>query len=260
MNHRRHPDGFTLIELLVVIAIIAILAAILFPVFAKAREKARQVSCASNLRQMSNAFAMYTQDFDEKFPRASDAPSGIRWMHRLMPYVKNTQIFVCPSRSQFGFTGAVSTSGGYGSNSLFLDEWLPGGATGGGMSMATIASPAETIMVAESCWNGRFRIRPDGANAAVWALPNSFVWNLSGVNIGPVTPPGAPCTNLAGSPLEYRLDWRHSERSNFMFVDGHVKSLTPADADRQVNSEGGTGFPAAGAPMSATRYALWNNY
>jgi prepilin-type N-terminal cleavage/methylation domain-containing protein len=87
--------GFTLIELLVVIAIIAILAAILFPVFAKAREKARQASCASNLKQIALAILWYAQDYDE---RTQGYQGGVGSWHLLIePYVKNTQVFACPS-------------------------------------------------------------------------------------------------------------------------------------------------------------------
>lgn len=97
MNKR----GFTLIELLVVIAIIAILAAILFPVFAKAREKARQTSCLSNMRQMSTAILSYTQDYDERFPimRAYNTVTAkfYDWRMCIAPYTKNVQIFACPS-------------------------------------------------------------------------------------------------------------------------------------------------------------------
>ena len=102
--------GFTLIELLVVIAIIAILAAILFPVFARAREKARQTQCLNNVRQMTTGVAMYAQDFDETLPLVAISvpsyymPSGGRhtsgvmpWVIVLDPYIKNTQIFACPT-------------------------------------------------------------------------------------------------------------------------------------------------------------------
>src|SRR5437868_11358861 len=95
-NTRR---AFTLIELLVVIAIIAILAAILFPVFAQAREKARAISCLSNLKQLTTAVQMYTQDYDETFPVGFDAVSWVGndlWPQKVQPYVKNLGIFVCP--------------------------------------------------------------------------------------------------------------------------------------------------------------------
>src|SRR5712691_10240730 len=113
LRRGKPPSGrkaFTLIELLVVIAIIAILAAILFPVFAQAREKARQVTCTSNLRQISTATAMYLQDYDETFPvwpwtpeRQIAHPDGqiytgkVVWPLLYMPYVKTERVFVCPS-------------------------------------------------------------------------------------------------------------------------------------------------------------------
>jgi prepilin-type N-terminal cleavage/methylation domain-containing protein/prepilin-type processing-associated H-X9-DG protein len=112
---RRHEAGFTLIELLVVIAIIAILASILFPVFAQARAKARQTSCLSNLKQISLATAMYKQDYDESFPywnwiRSCDyAPSGCAgdgrleslWISCIYPYTKNSAIYACPSDTAY---------------------------------------------------------------------------------------------------------------------------------------------------------------
>ena len=105
----QRKSGFTLIELLVVIAIIAILAAILFPVFAKAREKARQASCESNLKQIGLAFMMYIADYDQKYPHhwshncgaALAAPQDPDWKEKVYPYVKNTQLFSCPS-TDFG--------------------------------------------------------------------------------------------------------------------------------------------------------------
>jgi len=106
--------GFTLIELLVVIAIIAILAAILFPVFAKAREKARQTSCLSNLKQLGLGAIQYAQDYDERWVRYR-YPNPYFWPHKLEPYLKNTQILTCPSRK--------TTANGYGANYHHLLGW-----------------------------------------------------------------------------------------------------------------------------------------
>src|SRR6056297_3095 len=88
-------SGFTLIELLVVIAIIAILAAILFPVFARAREKARQTSCLSNVKQLGLGVMMYAADYDERLPARSIG--GVGWYGLLQPYIKNWQVIICPS-------------------------------------------------------------------------------------------------------------------------------------------------------------------
>src|SRR5262245_28914025 len=95
--------GFTLIELLVVIAIIAILAAILFPVFAQAREKARMANCLSNVKNLAHAILMYSQDYDECMPAGSRSINGVglRWGGQIQPYVRNLAIFTCPSARQF---------------------------------------------------------------------------------------------------------------------------------------------------------------
>ncbi len=116
--------GFTLIELLVVIAIIAILAAILFPVFARAREKARQSSCLSNVKQLSLGLMQYSQDYDEQWVPAAQygnpnpPPAYLTWPGLIQPYVKNLQVHTCPSDKTHGWNGGLSntTNVGYGYN------------------------------------------------------------------------------------------------------------------------------------------------
>ena len=130
--------GFTLIELLVVIAIIAILAAILFPVFARAREKARQATCQSNLKQFGLAAIMYSQDYDEVLPGHTMNPNSTEgypmWWDLFQPYIKNQQVGACPS--------ATGVTLGYGYNVL-----IPAHA---GMPIGQIGKPAETILISDN--------------------------------------------------------------------------------------------------------------
>ncbi|MFQ6099213.1 MAG: DUF1559 domain-containing protein, partial [Armatimonadota bacterium] len=155
-------SGFTLIELLVVIAIIAILAAILFPVFARAREKARQASCQSNLKQIALGFLMYVQDYDEKFPRCCwpnasanslwptlHNPRGPRieshwdWPYHVYPYVKNGQLFDCPT-SPDPYPPTSSSPQNYDGNYIWNHNGLDCPARG---QLASIEYPAQIIMV-----------------------------------------------------------------------------------------------------------------
>jgi len=140
--------GFTLIELLVVIAIIAILAAILFPVFARAREKARQASCMSNLKQIGTALIMYTDDYDGCYTRGQFWPftSVHTWVDAVEPYVKNTQVFRCPSQGRDPY--------GYGYNIAFwgAGDWLDGmhGINDTWpVHESQVAEPSETIWVVD---------------------------------------------------------------------------------------------------------------
>jgi prepilin-type N-terminal cleavage/methylation domain-containing protein/prepilin-type processing-associated H-X9-DG protein len=153
--------GFTLIELLVVIAIIAILAAILFPVFARAREKARQTSCLSNMKQIGLASTMYAQDYDERLviefygsmASGNYQQFGFNYRELLLPYVKNEQIWLCPSRERTVRTcHHTGYDWGRGSDT-FLGE-TAGGSYGindliDGATMAQIEATAETIIFTE---------------------------------------------------------------------------------------------------------------
>jgi prepilin-type N-terminal cleavage/methylation domain-containing protein/prepilin-type processing-associated H-X9-DG protein len=155
MERNRKPRGFTLIELLVVIAIIAILAAILFPVFAKAREKARCSSCQSNLKQIGVAFLQYAQDNDERFPASVWAdlplqfPGSANWRgvftHGIQSYLKSTQVFKCPSDST---TEIISY--GY---SQYLYEASRGWASVAALSNA-VAGITSVAIVCESTYPG----------------------------------------------------------------------------------------------------------
>jgi len=168
--HSRSQKGFTLIELLVVIAIIAILAAILFPVFAKAREKARQASCLSNVKQICMAHMMYSEDYDGMFTRCGSNYTyfdpSVRWPSRLMPYVKNQQIFVCPSKRPSNYAAGTDPNTGpwtspgqdYGMNARFC--CVPSGWAGT-PGIPPIASytdlwdsdPANMLLVADNDGN-----------------------------------------------------------------------------------------------------------
>jgi prepilin-type N-terminal cleavage/methylation domain-containing protein/prepilin-type processing-associated H-X9-DG protein len=176
-NNRRpcSPYGFTLIELLVVIAIIAILAAILFPVFAQARESARRTQCLSNVRQVGLSMAMYVQDYDEVTPSVSynylNGTITDAW-NVVQPYVKNIDMFYCPDRTQFGCNGASgitvepnarcigygynwgpiqSFSGSYGQGGLLSGYiGVPGSTIATGKALAAIVAPADTFAFADT--------------------------------------------------------------------------------------------------------------
>jgi len=202
--------GFTLIELLVVIAIIAILAAILFPVFAKAREKARQTSCLSNLKQIGLAFHQYSQDYDERWPlNAYTCPAGAGstdngvtelWYHPLNPYIKNYQIFKCPSAT-YNPMGTLGPSGKPLYSSAAAYGWAAWhiGTTQytllSGVADADILDPAQTLVCADA--KGYYRVtgQKDG------------LYN------------------------DVQLDGRHNDGVNVLFADGHAKWMMVSDLE-----------------------------
>lgn len=270
---RRIAQGFTLIELLVVIAIIAILAAILFPVFAQAREKARQASCMSNMNQMGKATLMYTQDYDEGFyahryncdggdgtgaakvtcaqytngtanGTALDATSSERyyWCYILQPYLKNYQVFKCPSNpgafypgdgatgpvtaSNDGFAAAPGAAGSHygGQNSYgHNDGWMsPAGpyATAGQPStvpLAAVPRPSSTILITDATYYG---VDPDMSNASGQTAPfYSHCVNGTDCNV--------ENSYLSGQGGQYTSYWMNIGNSKWSYNQG---ATTPAQA------------------------------
>jgi prepilin-type N-terminal cleavage/methylation domain-containing protein/prepilin-type processing-associated H-X9-DG protein len=192
----RTRKGFTLIELLVVIAIIAILAAILFPVFARAREKARQTSCLSNIKQIGLGYLMYMQDYDEVAVRhLTYGPPNQMWPQLITPYIANYQIWNCPSRpSPAAFDGSYETAAtvGYGQNYLCNGHYY-------NHTLSMVKYPAETAILA------------DGGAHCQWytgyyrhAIPDNVYYGIDGTRT---------------------LKGQHNDGNNFCFYDGHAKWL-----------------------------------
>jgi prepilin-type N-terminal cleavage/methylation domain-containing protein len=228
--------GFTLIELLVVIAIIAILAAILFPVFARAREQARKASCLSNLRQIGTGLLMYAQDYDETVPPPRIGTEGtlshFGWADLVYPYVKNVKVFDCPSEGTLRMTMNTSivpnrffiTLGGSGATAnndavtnqpltnIDYNYGVNGFSTAGYEGpfhstyrrLPSIPAPADVIGIADARRNSPYLIS-DSAGSALWDV------------------------------LEAQVDGRRhagnstrndSNALNVMFMDGHSKFMT----------------------------------
>ena len=190
--------AFTLIELLVVIAIIATLAAILFPVFAQVREKARQTSCASNTRQLSLGVLMYAQDYDETLPPttiASEDEEGVLWPDLMQPYIKNDQIRHCPSDVQ-------GQRNSYGLNEIiFADLGDPEELQAPVRTLAALQTPAQTVMMAELGTDDDF------------TTPRADAFKS--------TAPSVPLNDEEDA----RPSNRHTRHANVGLMDGHQKAF-----------------------------------
>ncbi len=278
INSRRfQASAFTLIELLVVIAIIAILAAILFPVFATAREKARQSACLSNMKQIGIAYTQYEQDYDELVPAGKSFATGAGWAGQIYPYLKSTQVYLCPN--DIGPGDIIS----YAANSNLVGYTAtPRSPIVANISQMT--SPVRTVLLFEVT-NENNLLSPSGT----WTIPTDVNYSpagngldstsgrsLSGNNGGSGGPNvscatclkyttgvvanvcaggscAAPAITASGSFYTSAVGL-HTSGSNFLMADNHAKWFMPSQV------AGGADVVVNGINNLASCPANKNNY
>ena len=265
----RRRSGFTLIELLVVIAIIAILAAILFPVFATAREKARQTACMSNEKQLGIAMIQYVQDYDESYPCGFvfwyQPRSG--WAYQLYPYFKTVNLLLCPSDSNAGATSGWSygfnynlVASGPGTFQAYDREAASYSTQNNPATMSQLTTPTKTIAMFEITEKNMYHQTPSAGAGAQGQLPgfDGDFESETGTGHGEVSQ-GAKgfyttgcfrndvdsstgtCTNASdGGWASQNLPGRHNAGACYVMADGHAKWFLPS----QITS--GTPWPTQG--------------
>ena len=278
---RRKSSGFTLIELLVVIAIIAILAAILFPVFQKVRENARRTACLSNEKQIGLGILQYNQDYDEKYiAGANRYGRGSGWAGQLYPYVKSTGVFRCPDDS----SSLPGTPVSYALNAQFspynYDDLNLRGKGANPISLAQINSPAKTVLIYEITNSGYYNITiTTGADPGGWDAdvdPGAYGGSPAGYGTGATvgypemagfnTPFGSAndgtkvqyatgiLRNSAGNiDNNFTSTARHSDGANYTMADGHAKWFrsSAVSGGRENPTPGDCGTPATDSVKGA---------
>ena len=278
-NTSKRHEGFTLIELLVVIAIIAILAAILFPVFAKARAQARKITGTSNLKELGLATMMYVQDYDEMFPYynwglescnesgngggagtlSGDAPgfqyySASAWCNSLQPYVKNIGIFQDPSDKKqwqpgycinFPQSNFKAGAQSWTKSTYVSYGWAEG--FGGGKSLAALSSPASDLL-----WSDYIGVLVDAWDRYGWTddlYMRRTVWSDTswGDQCGFGGDPRGTQAQFTAAQWDcMKKATRHETHVNIVFADGHAK-LIPTRGVREVGPDTGQIIPGAGS-------------
>jgi prepilin-type N-terminal cleavage/methylation domain-containing protein/prepilin-type processing-associated H-X9-DG protein len=248
-------NGFTLIELLVVIAIIAILAAILFPVFAKAREKARQTSCLSNEKQLGLGLLQYVEDYDESYPSGSSYADGRGWAGQLYSYTKSVAVYTCPDDSltptNVSYLGPYWVcSYAYNINLVTKPTTNGTSITNGVTTLAALNAPSSTVALSEISGNvakvDNNNGHQDADSAATFGAYRFDGYGPSGSVTGDTGYLGNPA--VVNTAYSLNPVGRHTNGSNFLMTDGHAKYLLGSRVSPGTSAENTTDAQAANSP------------